>query len=119
MLTKMSSSDEQRALADDRRKALLDYNTNMEGAWEGGKKEGFTIGKDEGIEIGKNEGIAIGKEQGALLAERKILKRLLSGRFGTLPPKTLQQIEDSNSEELEKWSMRILGAQTIDDVFIP
>ena len=39
-MSSVNNFDEQRALAESRRKALLDYNTNMEGAWEEGKAEG-------------------------------------------------------------------------------
>jgi len=109
MLAKMSSSDEQRALADARRKAILDYNTNMEGAWEEGKKQGLEQGIEQGIEQGK--------EQGLFLGEVKILSKLLSKRFGSLDSETRQKLENATPEEIEIWSARIFEAQTMSDVF--
>ena len=50
MLSKMSNSEEQREFAEARRKALLDYNTNMIGA----REEGFAEGYAEGITEGQN-----------------------------------------------------------------
>ena len=130
MLTQMSNSDDQRAQAEARRKAILDYNTNIEGAWEDGKKEGVTegiqlgrdegiqLGRDEGIQLGRDEGIQLGRDEGVLIGEIKLIKKMLSNRFGTPSPEVLQKLENATAEELDAWSDRILEAKSIEDVFI-
>ena len=50
MLSKMSSSDEQRQYAEARRKAILDYNTNMHGAREEGIAEGIEKGEQRPLQ---------------------------------------------------------------------
>ncbi len=53
---------------------------------------------------GRNEGV------------RSVLLRLLRARFGELPAVTVAHIETADLADLERWSERVLGAQTLAEV---
>ena len=60
MLNRINQNPEERALIDARRKALLDYNTNMRGEREKGHRQGLA----EGLERGMGQGLARGRKEG-------------------------------------------------------
>lgn len=70
-------------------------------------------GRREGREAGREEGRDEGRTQGAAL----ILQRLLSRRFGDLPPWALQRIAQASQAELERWGDRVLDAASLSAVF--
>lgn len=67
----------------------------------------------EGLEQGLEKGLEEGMERG----EAKLLLRLLSRRFGTLPEAIVARIEQAHAEQLEHWGDRVLEATSLDDVF--
>jgi hypothetical protein len=46
----------------------------------------------------------------------RLLLRLLRARFGELPAATVARIEAADLADLERWSERVLGAQTLAEV---
>ncbi len=64
---------------------------------------------DEYIEQGMQQGM---RQQGY-----KILSSLLIHRFGTLPDWVKEKIDNADIETLEKWSLRLLTADKLDEVF--
>lgn len=62
-------------------------------------------------------GLLEGEHKGQLKGEMLILQRLLVKRFGTLPNWVDEKIAQAQSEQLEQWSLRLLDAHTIEDVF--
>jgi len=68
-------------------------------------------------EKGIQEGIQQGIQQGMLSGERQMLTRQLTRRFGPLPAAVLQQLEQANTDQLERWADKILDAPTLEDVF--
>jgi hypothetical protein len=58
-----------------------------------------------------------GIEQGQVLAVRRMLKRQLGARFGTLPASVLARIEKASVDEIDAWGLRILEAKEMEDVF--
>ena len=60
----------------------------------------------------RNEAIKEGRNEGA----RSLLVRLLRVRFGELPAATVARIEAADMADLERWSERALGAQTLVEV---
>ena len=58
-----------------------------------------------------------GIQQGMLSGERQVLTRQLTRRFGPLPAAVLQQLEQANTDQLERWADKILDAPTLEDVF--
>ena len=63
------------------------------------------------------QGIEQGIEQGIGLGEARLLKRLLTSRFGTLPPAIAEQIDQADSADLERWSTRLFEATSLEAVF--
>lgn len=60
----------------------------------------------------RNEAIKEGRQEEA----GRLLLRLLRARFGELPVATVARIEAADLAELERWSERVLGAQTLAEV---
>ncbi len=102
-LKTISRSPKSRELYEARRKAELDYNSNMNGAFRKGKAEGF----EEGIEKGKAEGIHEGIEKGIQLN--------LETRFGVKDDdslmKEIRKIKDI--ETLKKILIQSAKAKTL------
>ncbi len=69
---------------------------------------------ERGIEKGIERGIEKGIEQG----EARLLKQLLTWRFGALPAWVESQLAGAEPERLEAWAKRVLDAQTLDAVFV-
>jgi hypothetical protein len=60
----------------------------------------------------RNEAIKEGRQEEA----RRLLLRQLRVRFGELPAATVARIEAADLADLERWSERVLGAQTLAEV---
>jgi hypothetical protein len=63
------------------------------------------------------EGEAAGMLKGRAVGEATLLLRLLERRFGPLSPEVRARIEAAESAALEEWSLRVLDARTIEEVF--
>ncbi len=61
----------------------------------------------------EKEGIQKGRVEG----QADLLLRLLTRRFGTIPDTTTERIRAATAEQLETWSLNILDAETLGDVF--
>jgi hypothetical protein len=59
------------------------------------------------------KGLAQGIEQG----ERRVILSQVRRRFGDLAPETAARFEALNREQLERASLRLFDAQTVDDLF--
>ena len=73
------------------------------------KRDKFTEGLQQGLQQGH--------KQGKLAGEVAILQRLLEKRFGTLPAWIIGQIQQADSEQLEKWSLRVVEVDKLEEVF--
>ena len=67
-----------------------------------------TVKKQQGIEKGIEKGIGQG--------ETRILKRQLQQRFGQLSRQHQHIIDSASLDDIERWSMLVLTAESIDDV---
>ena len=81
--------------------------------------EGVLIGEQRGLQMGKLEGILEGKLEGKLEGESLALQRLLTRRFGPIPPAMLEQIASANLEQIEAWFDAAINAPDLAAVFIP
>lgn len=61
----------------------------------------------------EQRGIEKGVEKGEALA----LQKLLTKRFGPLPPDSLSKIAAASAEQLDTWMDRVLDAPTLGDIF--
>ncbi|MGE8548762.1 MAG: Rpn family recombination-promoting nuclease/putative transposase [Alcaligenes sp.] len=56
-------------------------------------------------------------KQGEVQGERLLLERQLQKRFGALDDATGQRLKQASREELESWSLNLLDARALEDVF--
>ena len=69
-------------------------------------------GRQEGRQEGKQEGRQEGQQEG----EARLLRRLLTLRFGPLPDWAEQQLSQATTEQLEAWAVRVLDANSLESV---
>ena len=77
------------------------------------------FGIEKGMQQGMQQGLQQGMQQGIRQGEAAILQRMLARRFGALPDSVLTRLNDASSDELEAWSLNILDAASLDEVFAP
>jgi hypothetical protein len=65
----------------------------------------------------RTEGLREGRQEGRLEGEAILLQRMLTRRFGPLPPELVWRIESSPAEQIDAWADRLLSASTLEDVF--
>jgi hypothetical protein len=68
---------------------------------------------ERGIERGERD-----RSKGIEQGEARLLKQLLTWRFGALPAWVESQLAGAEPERLEAWAKRVLDAQTLDAVFV-
>lgn len=71
----------------------------------------------KGMQQGFQQGFQLGFQLGIHLGEVRLLKRLLTRRFGPLNAETVNRLEVASTEELEQCAENVLEAQSIEDVF--
>ncbi len=79
-------------------------------------EHGVTIMKTTGqklIELGEARGEARGEANG----QRRVLQHLLQRRFGAISARFAEILANSPTDQLEAFAVRLLDAETIDDVF--
>jgi hypothetical protein len=57
-----------------------------------------------------------GLEEGELEGERKVLRRQIEKRFGPIPDWAEERLTSRSATELEDLSVRVLDAQSIEDL---
>jgi predicted transposase YdaD len=70
---------------------------------------------ERGRREGKLEGKAEGKLEGKLEGAAEVLIRLLTRRFGPLPPQARARVAAGSAAELERWAVRVLDAPSLDE----
>src|SRR5690606_41955287 len=65
----------------------------------------------------RKQGLEQGLEQGIQIGQATVLRRLLIRRFGELEPAVHARIDAATPTQLEAWSLNVLDAQTLDDIF--
>ncbi len=72
----------------------------------------------QGIQKGLAQGLSQGLQRG-LQTQQSTLIRQLRRKFGRLPNRYKQQIAKATSRQLTTWSLLLLDAPTVDEVFLP
>ena len=89
-----------------------------EGTEMAGMRERFTReGEERGFEKGIQQGLVQGVEKGVLQGQQLLLARMLAERFGPLDAATESRLAAASPDELMHWSLRLLAAQSLDEVF--
>ena len=60
-----------------------------------------------------------GVEKGIEKGEALVLQKLLTKRFGPLPPEVVGQISVASVQQIDTWVDRVLDAESLDAVFAP
>lgn len=71
--------------------------------------------EEKGMEKGLEKGMVKGIAQGEVL----VLQRLLTKRFGPLPPEAVQTISTASAQQIDTWLDRLLDARSLDEVLRP
>ncbi|CDM26087.1 MAG: DUF4351 domain-containing protein [Pigmentiphaga sp.] len=69
------------------------------------------------VMIAERRGIAKGLEQGQVKGQADLLLRQIQRRFGAVDAAVEQRIRAAGADDLEAWSLNILDATTLEDVF--
>ena len=86
--------------------------------WERNYEErGVQKGLKEGLKEGLKKGLLRGRDEGRSEGQAQLLQRLLVHRFGPLPSSVMAQITQASSEQLQTWSLLVLDARSLDEVF--
>ena len=100
-----------------REKAIADDAAALAYATRTGMEQGLEQGRARGLEQGLEQGLERGREQGRRQGESALLERILARRFGPLPDATIQRLRDASDADLETWSVNVLDAATLAEVF--
>jgi predicted transposase YdaD len=73
--------------------------------------------RETGWREGQTAGRAAGLVEGHKQGEFHLLSRLLRQRFGELPAWANSRLQQASVEQLERWSLRVLEAQRLEQVF--
>ncbi|TKD12348.1 Rpn family recombination-promoting nuclease/putative transposase [Polyangium fumosum] len=58
-----------------------------------------------------------GRVEGRMEGQARLLRKLLTARFGALPASARTKIADADEATLSRWGVRLLTAETLDEVF--
>lgn len=95
------SDEELRLMAQRREQALVDAEDILDQA----RYEGEQKGRKEGLQKG-------------LLLQSQVLQHMLEHKFSSVPPLYQARLLQASAEQLQAWSLNLLDAQRIEDVFI-
>lgn len=71
---------------------------------------------ERGLAEGEAKGRAEGEAKGRAEGELRVLRALLTKRFGRLPAWARKRLESATTSQLESWSLKLLDAKTLEDV---
>lgn len=74
-------------------------------------------GEKKGLIEGEKKGLIEGEQKGRIKGAAGVLQRQLTARFGVLPEYAVTKIEGATEKELDRWALRVLRAETLNDVF--
>lgn len=80
------------------------------------QREGMEIGLEKGRVEGRVEGLAEGRAEGSLHEALKLVKRMLTKKFGNVGEEIIQRIEALNQDRLEQLAEDILDFSEMSDL---
>lgn len=93
-----------------------DLRRALEQTWVRGEQTMATIA-EEWIQEGMQKGLQQGLQQGLSQGETRVVRRLLTRRFGPLPAWVEERLQRADAAQLERWADRVLEAATLEAVF--
>ncbi len=94
------------------RSEMMRESVTFQAILQEGRQVGIQEGRQVGIQEGRQEGLQTGQIQG----KREMLQRLLTRKFGTLPPQISIQVECLTMPQLEDLAEAILDMQSLTDL---
>uniref|UniRef100_UPI0011AECD5A DUF4351 domain-containing protein n=1 Tax=Castellaniella caeni TaxID=266123 RepID=UPI0011AECD5A len=82
-----------------------------------GMEKGRAKGQAEGRIEGRVEGRIEGRVEGRVEGRAELLLLQIERRFGPVAKAITQRVRHAQAKDLETWSLNILDATTLDDVF--
>lgn len=101
----------------DQLNSLVEDNAMLAENLENLVKKERLVARQEGHFEGRQEGRQEGRLEGRLEGEKRVLRKLISLKFGDLPDWAEQRLEQGTPEQLEQWSATILVANSLDELF--
>jgi predicted transposase/invertase (TIGR01784 family) len=84
-----------------------------------GIEQGRELGVEQGRQLGVEQGRQLGVEQGRRQGAQGLLVRLLRQRFGAQVDQQVEQrIATASIEQVEAWSLRVLSAGSLAELFV-
>ena len=80
-------------------------------------REGMEKGLEQGLEKGLERGLKLGIERGRENALRHMLRAMLVQKFGSIDDSVQNRLEQASLALIEQWTLNILNASQIEDVF--
>ena len=71
---------------------------------------------DKWVQQGHAEGLKKGHKEGREEGVRIMLHRQLEQKFGPIPESTLKKIDSAAYEQLERWTGRIIGSNSLQHI---
>ncbi|MBP6019654.1 MAG: DUF4351 domain-containing protein [Burkholderiaceae bacterium] len=106
------------AMIDLEQEYKVSYVTSIERSWlKRGRALGLEEGLQKGLMRGLRQGEAKGIEQGVRKGEATLLERQLVRKFGPLPKTFQQRLQSATPAQLETWSLNVLDADSLAEVF--
>ena len=112
MVTELNEIREEQTSAEDQ-KLIMDVVAKYE-AW---KEDLIAAGEKAGRAAGEKAGRAAGEKAGRAAERAEVLRQLLRAKFPKASKRALAPIETATSKQLERWTLRVLTAATLDEVF--
>ena len=81
---------------------------------EEGERKGHRQGLETGLQRGRQLGLQKGLQQGAAVT----LSALIVHKFGELPAWAATRLEQAGEDDLKCWTLRILDAARVEDIFL-
>ena len=72
---------------------------------------------EQGVQQGVQQGLKQGVQQGVQQGEARVLRHLLTMKFGALPQEVQSRVGNADADTLLRWSEQVLTAETLDVVF--
>ena len=95
------------------------YHRKMDEATRLGLERGEELGIQRGMRKGMQQGMQQGIEQGMQQGHRDSLRRVLTIRFGALPPWASERIAGAREPELIAWLDRSVTSQSVEEALLP
>ena len=114
----MTSREDQDSFSQASFREMIDMLAERSHGWHNKwLREGMEKGLEQGLEKGLERGLKLGIERGRENALRHMLRAMLVQKFGSIDDSVQNRLEQASLALIEQWTLNILNASQIEDVF--